>query len=94
MHSLQYGFNATYTPSQDGDIVVNDDGSVDVWFGPVAPEGKEPNWVQTGPGEGWNMLMRLYGPLDPWFDGTWRPGEIEVMERRDVDVSTIPFCGG
>jgi hypothetical protein len=66
--------------SQSGSVIVNEDGSVDVWFGPVAPAGKEPNWVQTVPGKGWNTLLRLYGPLDPWFDGTWRPGEIEVME--------------
>jgi len=25
-------------------------------------------------------MLRLYGPLDPWFDKTWRPGEIEVVK--------------
>ncbi len=63
--------------SQDQDLEVNADGSVDVWFGPVAPPGKESNWVQTIPGKGWFMILRLYGPLEPWFDQTWRPGEIE-----------------
>jgi hypothetical protein len=66
--------------SQSGDVIVNADGSVDVWFGPEAPEGMEPNWIQTVPGKGWNTLLRLYGPLEPWFDGTWRPSEIEPME--------------
>lgn len=66
--------------SQSGDVIINPDGSVDVWFGPEAPEGMEPNWVQTVPGKGWNTLLRLYGPLEPWFDGTWRPSEIEPME--------------
>jgi hypothetical protein len=66
--------------SQSGDVIVNPDGSVDVWFGPSAPEGRESNWVQTIPGKGWNMLLRLYGPLEPWFDGTWRPGEIERVQ--------------
>ena len=28
------------------------------------------------PGKGWFMILRLYGPLEPWFDKTWRPGEI------------------
>jgi hypothetical protein len=37
----------------------------------------ESNWVQTVPGKGWNTLLRLYSPLEPWFDKTWRPGEIE-----------------
>jgi hypothetical protein len=65
--------------SQDKDLLVNSDGSVDVFFGPKPPAGKEPNWVQTIPGKGWNTLLRLYGPLEPWFDKTWRPGEIELM---------------
>ena len=63
--------------SQNKDLLVNADGSVDVWFGPKAPQGKENNWIQTIPGKGWFMILRLYGPLEPWFDKTWRPGEIE-----------------
>jgi len=34
--------------------------------------------VQTIPETGWNKILRLYGPLEPWFDKTWRPGEIEL----------------
>jgi hypothetical protein len=60
-------------------LIVNPDGSVDVYFGPKAPAGKEANWVQTIPGKGWSTLLRLYGPLEPWFNKTWRPGEIEPM---------------
>ena len=60
-------------------LLVNTDGSVDVYFGPKAPAGKENNWVQTIPGKGWNTLLRLYGPLEPWFNKTWRPGEIEPV---------------
>jgi hypothetical protein len=60
-------------------LLVNADGSVDVYFAPKAPMGKEANWVQTVPGKGWNTLLRLYGPLEPWFNKTWRPGEIEPM---------------
>jgi hypothetical protein len=62
--------------SQTEGLAVNADGSVDVYFGPKAPAGKEKNWVQTVPGQGWNVILRLYGPLDPWFAKTWRPGEI------------------
>jgi Protein of unknown function (DUF1214) len=61
-------------------VQINDDKSVDVWFGPKAPTGRESNWVQTVPGKGWNTLLRLYGPLEPWFDKTWRPGEIELVK--------------
>ena len=66
--------------SQNKDLQVNADGSVDVYFGPKAPAGKESNWVQTIPGKGWFMILRLYGPLDPWFNQTWRPGEIELVK--------------
>jgi hypothetical protein len=58
-------------------MAVNADGSVDLYVGPKAPAGKEANWVQSIPGKGWFALFRLYGPLEPWFDKTWRPGEIE-----------------
>lgn len=61
------------------ELIVNEDGSVDLYFGPKAPEGKEKNWVETVPGKGWFVLLRLYGPLDPWFDKTWRPGEFELI---------------
>ncbi|MEZ5461262.1 DUF1254 domain-containing protein [Dokdonella sp.] len=61
-------------------VVSNSDGSVDVWFGPVAPKGHESNWVQTVPGKGWNVVMRLYGPEEAWFNKTWRPGEIEPVQ--------------
>jgi len=60
-------------------LLINADGSVDVYFGPKPPTGKEANWVQTVPGKGWNTLLRLYGPLEPWFNKTWRPGEIEPI---------------
>lgn len=66
--------------SQNKNMVVNNDGSVDVYFGPKAPSGKEGNWVQTIPGKGWFMILRLYGPLEPWFDKTWRPSEIELVK--------------
>ena len=66
--------------SQSETLQVNGDGSVDVWFGPKAPDGKASNWVQTIPGKGWFMILRLYGPLEPWFDKSWRPGEIELVK--------------
>jgi hypothetical protein len=67
--------------SFDKGVVTNSDGSIDVWFGPELPQGTpEANWAQTIPGKGWNMLFRLYGPLDPWFDKTWRVGEVELVK--------------
>ena len=37
------------------------------------------NWIQTLPGKGWFVLLRLYGPLEPFFDKTWQPSEIEAV---------------
>jgi hypothetical protein len=65
--------------SQKKGLITTADGSVDVYFGPKAPAGKENNWVQTLPGTGWNTILRLYGPLEPWFAKKWRPGEIELL---------------
>jgi hypothetical protein len=66
--------------SQNKELIVNPDSSVDVYFGPEAPAGKENNWIQTIPGKGWFIMLRLYGPLEPWFDKTWKPGEIEPVK--------------
>ena len=70
--------------SQRG-VQQNPDGSTDLYFGPVPPRGKESNWIQTVPGKGWSVLLRLYGPLEPWFEGNWRPGNIEWMK----DIPTV-----
>jgi hypothetical protein len=66
--------------SQRGSIRENTDGSVDVYFGPQAPAGNENNWIQTASGKAFWLILRLYGPLEPWFDKTWRPGKIEMVK--------------
>jgi hypothetical protein len=66
--------------STDKKLQVEADGSATVWFGPTAPKGHEANWVQTMPGKGFNVLLRLYGPLEPWFDKSWKPGDFETVE--------------
>jgi hypothetical protein len=66
--------------SNSPDIKPNDDGSYTVWFAPEAPEGKEGNWVQTMPNKSFNVLLRLYGPLEQWFDKTWKPGDFMPVE--------------
>ena len=77
---LQTDQKAPSVSSQSQGFKTNADGSVDVYFAPQAPAGEENNWVQTIPGKGWFMILRLYGPLEPWFDQTWRPGEIELVK--------------
>ncbi|MDX2417685.1 MAG: DUF1254 domain-containing protein [Xanthomonadales bacterium] len=66
--------------SQSKGFQKNKDGSYDVYFGPKAPKGKETNWLETIPGKSWFTILRMYGPLQPWIDKTWRPGEIELVK--------------
>jgi hypothetical protein len=66
--------------SQSGTVETNPDGSTDLYFGPTAPEGKANNWLQTVPGKGWWPILRLYNPLQPFFDKSWRPSEIEPYD--------------
>jgi len=28
---------------------------------------KDGKWIQTDPGKGWNVILRLYSPLKPFF---------------------------
>jgi hypothetical protein len=65
--------------SEQKTVKANADGSVDVYFGPTAPAGHEGNWIQTLPGKGWFTFFRLYGPLQPWFDQTWKLPDIENL---------------
>jgi hypothetical protein len=65
--------------NSDRGVKANPDGSTDVYFGSEAPAGKESNWIQTIPGKGWNTIFRIYGPLDPWFNQSWKPGEIVLQ---------------
>ena len=58
----------------------NPDGSTTVYFGPAQPAGvARGNWIQTDPAKGWFVILRLYGPLEPFFDKSWRISEIELV---------------
>jgi len=74
------------------DVDRNEDGSVDIYFGPEAPKGKEKNWIPeapkgkeknwipTNPGEGWFSYFRLYGPTQDHFDLKWVLPSIERVK--------------
>ncbi|WP_322938393.1 DUF1254 domain-containing protein [Nocardioides bizhenqiangii] len=56
------------------------DGSTVIHFSPTRPDDVPPgNWVQTDPERGWFVILRLYSPLQPFFDKSWRVGEIEPV---------------
>jgi hypothetical protein len=54
----------------------NTDGSIDLYFGPEAPQGKSANWLATVPGKGYFAILRLYGPLEAAINKSWKPGDI------------------
>jgi hypothetical protein len=57
------------------------DGSTTIYFAPTQPSGVDRgNWIQTMPGKGWFTILRLYSPLEPFFDKSWRPSEIELVK--------------
>jgi hypothetical protein len=58
-----------------------EDGTTTVWFAPEQPEGvARGNWVQTDPKKGWFNILRLYSPKSAFFDKSWQPGEIELVQ--------------
>ena len=61
-------------------LKANADGSYDIYFSHKPPKGWENNWIQTVPDKGWNTVFRLYGPLEPFYDKTWIPGDPEIVE--------------
>ena len=59
------------------DLVINADGSIDLYFGPTAPKGKEKNWVQTEARRGWFPYFRLYSPKKEAIERKWVLPDIE-----------------
>jgi hypothetical protein len=57
----------------------NADGSTDIYFGPESP-GDGKNWLRTVPEKGFFVILRLYGPAEPFFNQTWRPGDLEAAK--------------
>jgi hypothetical protein len=64
-------------------LVINPGGSMDVWFGPESPSGRENNWIKTIPGKSWYLKLRLYDMKESVENIFWKPGEIEELYRLD-----------
>ena len=52
----------------------------ELYFGPQAPAGREGQWIKTAPGRGWFAYFRIYGPEEPAFNKSWRPGDFEKVK--------------
>jgi hypothetical protein len=68
--------------SQSQGLQANSDGSVDIWFGPKAPAGKDNNWVPTSANAQFEVLFRFYGPEKPVFDKTWLLPDLEKVAEQ------------
>jgi hypothetical protein len=67
-HALVRGMSRPSLASNDASVQKNPDGSVDIYFGPSAPAGKEFNWVPTDPKREFELLFRFYGPKKELFE--------------------------
>lgn len=61
-------------------LQVNSDGSVDIYFGPDAPKGKESNWLPTQDKKPY-VWLRLYGPQQAFWDKSFVMPDVELIEE-------------
>src|SRR5215469_3836564 len=78
-HALIRNMQRASRASNDPGLQKNPDGSVDLYFAPKAPVGKDSNWIPTNPNGNFEVLFRLYGPEESLFDKTWKLTDIEKM---------------
>lgn len=79
-HALIKNLTRASLASNDAKIQRNGDGSVDIYFGPSAPTGKESNWVPTDPKGRFEVLFRVYGPEKAFFERQWKLPDIEEVK--------------
>ncbi len=66
-------------PSTNGyyDQPRNNDGSIDIWFGPKKPaDVTDSAFIKTVPDRNFLVALRLYGTELPFYDQTWKPDDI------------------
>jgi hypothetical protein len=78
-HALIKNMPRASRSSQISEMQKNADGSIDVYFGPKAPTGKESNWVPTDPARKFELMARFYGPKKEFFDKVWKLSDAEKV---------------
>jgi hypothetical protein len=76
-HALIRNMPRASRSSQIPELAKNADGSVDLFLGPKAPDGKEANWIPTDAKRQFEVMFRLYAPTKALFDKTWVLPDIE-----------------
>jgi len=80
-HALIKGVERASRASNAAELQKNADGSVDIWFGPKAPDGKDTNWIPTNPDRRFELMFRFYAPTRPLFDKTWKLPDVELRPQ-------------
>lgn len=78
-HALIRQMPVASRSSNRADLQSNPDGSVDIFFAPQAPAGKEKNWIATSPKGEFEVLFRLYAPEKALFDRRWKLPDLEKI---------------
>ena len=78
-HALIKNVDRASRASNVAEVKKNQDGSVDIFFGPKAPAGKESNWVPTDPARKFELMFRLYAPTKALFEKTWKLPDVEKV---------------
>ena len=71
LHTLIKGVNRASRSSQIPELQKNPDGSIDIYIGPKAPDGKDSNWIPTDPNRKFELMFRAYAPTEALFQKTW-----------------------
>jgi hypothetical protein len=79
-HALIKNVDRASRASNTADVKKNADGSVDIYIGPKAPEGQEPNWIPTDPARGFEFMFRLYAPTKALFEKQWKMPDVEKVK--------------
>jgi hypothetical protein len=78
-HTLVKGLNRASRSSQIPELQKNPDGSIDIYIGPKAPDGKDTNWIPTDPDRKFELMFRAYGPTQALFEKTWKLPDVEKV---------------
>ena len=79
LHTLIRNMPRASRSSQTRELQKNADGSVDIFFGPRAPGGKDSNWVPTDPSRKFELMFRAYGPTEALFKKQWVLPDVEKL---------------
>ena len=78
-HALIKDVDRASRASNAADVQKNADGSVDIYFGPKSPQGKDSNWVPTDPARKFELMFHLYAPKKEFFDKFWKLPDVEKV---------------